>query len=144
MRRVRDILVVFIHVVVTWVRLSTPGGFRSVVSESVLVRHQLLILNRGRKRSSDLRVYDSVIAGLCSFLMRPGACSQIRDHSEAINTTAFPQNAGQAQIPGLVFPQTQKSTRSERAGTATHRRRPCNETTQSGVGCRRIAQQISL
>ena len=33
------------------VRLVKPGGFRSVVAESVLMRHQLLILNRGRKRA---------------------------------------------------------------------------------------------
>jgi hypothetical protein len=68
---VRDILVLFIHVVVTLVRLSTPGGLRSVVAESVLVRHQLLILNRGRQRSPNLRLYDRVIAGLCTILMRP-------------------------------------------------------------------------
>jgi len=68
---VRDMLVLFIHVVVTLVRLWKPGGFRAVVAESVLVRHQLLILKRGRKRSPNLRVYDRVIAGLCTFLMRP-------------------------------------------------------------------------
>src|SRR6478736_5474154 len=71
MQRMRDILVLFIHVVVTLVRLSKPGGFRAVVAESVLVRHQLMILKRGRKRSSNLRVYDRVIASLCTFLMRP-------------------------------------------------------------------------
>ena len=64
-------LALFIHVVVTMVRLSTPGGLRSVVAESVLVRHQLLILNRGRKRAPNLRVSDRVIGGLCTFLMRP-------------------------------------------------------------------------
>jgi hypothetical protein len=62
--RVREILVLFIHAVVTLLRLSTPGGLRSVVAESVLVRHQLLILNRGRKRAPNLRVYDRIIAGL--------------------------------------------------------------------------------
>ena len=67
----RDILALFIHVVVTLVRLTTPGGLRSVVAESVLVRHQLLILNRGRKRAPNLRVSDRVIAGLCTFLMQP-------------------------------------------------------------------------
>src|SRR5262249_13054161 len=52
------ILVLFIHVIVTLVRVSTLRGSRSVVAESVLLRHQLLILNRGRKRSPNLRVYD--------------------------------------------------------------------------------------
>src|SRR5262249_13344365 len=47
-----------------------PGGLRSVVAESVLVRQQLLILNRGRKRSPNLRAADRIIAGLCTLFMR--------------------------------------------------------------------------
>jgi hypothetical protein len=42
-----------------------------VVAESVLVKQQLLILNRSRHRSPNLRVCDRVIAGLCALLMRP-------------------------------------------------------------------------
>jgi hypothetical protein len=39
------------HLLATVARLVGPGGTRSVVAESVLVKHQLLILNRSRKRS---------------------------------------------------------------------------------------------
>src|SRR5207237_7568584 len=48
-------------------------------AESVLVKQQLLILNRPRKRSPNLRVADRVVAGLCALLMRPGRliCSAI-------------------------------------------------------------------
>jgi hypothetical protein len=42
-------------VIVTVVRLAGPGGLRSVVAESVLVKHQLRILNRGRKRAPTSR-----------------------------------------------------------------------------------------
>jgi putative transposase len=58
--------------VATIARLAGPGGARSVVAESVLVKHQLLILNRSRKRSLNLRPSDRVVAGLCALLMRPG------------------------------------------------------------------------
>ena len=57
--------------IVTVIRLSKPCGLRSVVAESALVRHQLLILNRGRKRAPNLRVSDRIIAGLCTLVMRP-------------------------------------------------------------------------
>ena len=60
-----------VHLIVVLVRLARPGGFRSVVAESVLVRHQLLILNRGRKRAPNLRAADRIIAGLCTLFMRP-------------------------------------------------------------------------
>jgi hypothetical protein len=47
----RDVVALFVHSIVTIVRLAEPGGLRAVVAESVLVKHQLLILNRGRKRA---------------------------------------------------------------------------------------------
>ena len=66
----RDLLVLLLHLIVTVVRVAKPGGFRSVVAESVLVRHQLLILNRGRKRAPNLRSADRMIASLCVLFIR--------------------------------------------------------------------------
>src|SRR5215469_570657 len=67
----RDLVILFIHLIATFARLLGPGGLRSVVAESVLVKQQLLILNRSRKRSPYLRVSDRVVAGVCALLMRP-------------------------------------------------------------------------
>jgi hypothetical protein len=67
----RDVAVLFLHLLVTVARLAGPGGARSVVAESVLVKHQLLILSRSRKRSLHLCLSDRTIAGLCALLMRP-------------------------------------------------------------------------
>ena len=68
----RDLAVLFLHLLVTVARLAGPGGARAVVAESVLVKHQLLILNRSRKRSPNLRPSDRVVAGLCALFMRQG------------------------------------------------------------------------
>src|SRR5215467_2724239 len=67
----RDIFSLFLHLIVTIIRLAQPGGLRSVVAESVLMRHHVLILNRGRKRAPKLRSSDRIISGLCTLLMRP-------------------------------------------------------------------------
>src|SRR4029453_18949104 len=67
----RDLFILFVHLIVTLARLAGPGGVRAVVAESVLVKHQLLILNRSRKRSPRLRLGDRLVAGLCALLMRP-------------------------------------------------------------------------
>ena len=67
----RDVVILLVHVLVTVVRLIRPGGLRSVVAESALVRHQLLILHRGRKRAPNLRAADRILAGLCTLFMRP-------------------------------------------------------------------------
>src|SRR5438445_8733826 len=69
---VRDLAVLFLHLLATVARLVGPGGARSVLAESVLVKHQLVILNRSRKRSPNLRPSDRVVAGLCALFMRPG------------------------------------------------------------------------
>ena len=67
----RDAFTLFLHAIVMVIRLGRPGGLRSVVAESVLMRHQILILNRGRKRAPNLRASDRIIAGLCTLLMPP-------------------------------------------------------------------------
>jgi hypothetical protein len=69
---VRDLTVLFLHLLATVARIAGPGGARSVVAESVLVKHQLLILNRSRKRSLNLRPSDRMVAGLCAVFIRPG------------------------------------------------------------------------
>src|ERR1700704_2846735 len=68
----RDLAVLLMHLLMTVARLLGPGGARAVVAESVLVKHQLLILNRSRKRAPNLRVSDRIVAGLCALLIRPG------------------------------------------------------------------------
>jgi len=68
---IRDLAILFLHFIVTVARLFGPGGVRSVVAESLLVKHQLLILNRSRVRAPDLKPADRIIAGLCAILMRP-------------------------------------------------------------------------
>ena len=47
----RDLLILLIHLIVTIARLLGPGGRRSIVAESLLVKHQLLILKRPRQRA---------------------------------------------------------------------------------------------
>ena len=67
----RDLAILFIHLVTTVARLARPGGVRSVIAESILVKHQLLILNRSRQRAPNLRLSDRIVAGWCALFMRP-------------------------------------------------------------------------
>src|SRR5262245_26742201 len=41
------------------------------MAESVLAKHQLLVLNRSRKRSPQLRPSDVIVAVLCAIFIRP-------------------------------------------------------------------------
>ena len=66
----RDLAILLIHLILTITRLLGPGGARSVVAESLLVKHQLLILNRSRQRAPILRPIDRFIVGLFAILIR--------------------------------------------------------------------------
>ena len=68
----RDLAILFLHLITTVTRLLGPGGARSIVAESLLVKQQLLIINRSRERAPNLRTSDRIIAGLCTMLMHPG------------------------------------------------------------------------
>jgi len=59
----RDLVVLFIHFIATLARLLGPGGARSLVAESLLLKHQLLILNRSRQRAPNLSAPDRIFAG---------------------------------------------------------------------------------
>jgi len=48
---VRDLAVLFVHLIATVAKLLGRGGARSVVANSLLLKHQLLILNRSRERA---------------------------------------------------------------------------------------------
>jgi hypothetical protein len=67
----RDLLILLVHLMVSLARLAGPGGLRSVVAESVLVRHQLLVRRGGRKRAPNLRAADQITMGLCTPFIRP-------------------------------------------------------------------------
>ncbi len=67
----RDLIVLLVHLVTTVLRIARPGGLRSVIAESVLIKHQLLIVKRSRRRAPNLHALDRLIAGLCSLWIRP-------------------------------------------------------------------------
>ena len=47
----RDLAVLVLHLLATVARLAGPGGARAVVAESVLLKQQLLMFNRSRRRA---------------------------------------------------------------------------------------------
>jgi len=93
------LVILFLHFVVTLARFLRPGGVRSVVAESALLKHQLLILNRSRQRSPNLRSSDRVVAGLCALLIFPHPSDPFSNRSE--NLDSFGIQAG--TVDGLAL-----------------------------------------
>lgn len=63
-RLMRNLLVLAIHLFVTFARLVRPSGVRAVAAESLLLKHQLVISNRFRQRAPNLNSLDPFVLGL--------------------------------------------------------------------------------
>ena len=67
----RHFLVLFIHLIAILTQLLQPGGVRSLIAECLLLKHQLLIVNRSWQRSPNLSSWDRILAGWMALLVRP-------------------------------------------------------------------------
>ena len=67
----KDLLILLIHLLTTIARHLGPGGAKAIVADSLLMKQQLLIMNRTRRRSPNLSVLDRVLLGFWSLLLSP-------------------------------------------------------------------------
>jgi len=65
------IVILLIHVLVTFARLQGPGGERAFTAHSLLMKQQLLVINRSQKGSPNLSVIDRFLVGFWSLFPRP-------------------------------------------------------------------------
>src|SRR5215469_14521650 len=140
----RDLLILFVHLLTTVARLASPGGVRSVVAESVLVRHQLLILNRSRHRAPHLRLSDRLVAGWCALFMRP---------SRLIRSAIVLKPSTLLHLHQILTQRKYRLLFSPKSRRKPGPRGPNKELIEAVVqmkqrnptwGCPRIAQQIAL
>ena len=66
-----DLLALLAHLMTIVATLLGPGGVKAVVAESLLLKHQLLILNRLRKRAPNLCALHRLLMGFWSLFLRP-------------------------------------------------------------------------
>ena len=67
----RDLLLLAVHLFVTLAKLARPGGVRSVIAESLLLKHQLIVSGRSRRRAPPLTTVDRFVFGLMALFVRP-------------------------------------------------------------------------
>ena len=65
------LLILTVHLLSTIAKLVRPGGVRAVVAESLLLKQQLLISSRARRRAPNLNSFDRFLLGLGSLLPNP-------------------------------------------------------------------------
>ena len=140
----RDLIVLILHLVTTLFRLASPGGLRAVVAESILAKHQLLILNRSRKRSPNLRIQDRLIAGFCSLWIKPSRLRRVAIAFKPSTLLSFHRALVQRKYRLLFSPKRRtkpgpKGPTADLIGAVVEikKRNP-------NWGCPQIADQINL
>jgi putative transposase len=63
------LLILAVHLLATVAKLLRPGGAGAVVAESLLLRHQLVISSRARRRAPNLNSFDRLVFGLWSLFV---------------------------------------------------------------------------
>ncbi len=64
-----EIIELLVHCFVTLIKLLKPGGVKLVMAESIVMKHQLIVMNRARKRSPSLVTRDRFLFGLLAILI---------------------------------------------------------------------------
>jgi len=108
------------------------GGLGGVLAESVLVKHQLLILNRGRKRAKS-QSFGSYRCGLYS-VHAPPTDSSVGYRREAIHFVKSARRADRTKVSAVVLAANWSPSGPERTDQRTHRCHRGDETAESDLG----------
>ena len=140
----KDLLVLLVHLLTTIAKLLGPGGAKAVVADSLLMKQQLLVINRSRRRAPNLSALDRFLIGFWSLflnprrlqraavIIRPSTLLKFHDILKKRKYRLLYSSAGSKRKPGPKGP----SQELIQAIVEMKQRNP-------RFGCPRIAQQIN-
>ena len=67
--RMKDLLLTLLHLAVMTAKLCGPGGVRAVIAENLVLKQQLIVLRRCRKRAPNLMLSDRLLCGFGSLFL---------------------------------------------------------------------------
>ena len=73
----RDLLLALLHLAVVTAKLCGSSGVRAVMAENLLLKQQLLVLRRARKRAPNLTPSDRLLCGFWSVFLSPGRLRKV-------------------------------------------------------------------
>ena len=131
------------HLLVTLARLACPGGVRSVVAESLAVKHQLLIMKRSRQRAPNLTSWDRLLLGFYTLLVSPTRVRKMAVITKPSTLLRFHHALVKCKYHLLYG--SQRPRRPGPKGPSSELIAAVDETKRRNprMGCRKIAEQIS-
>ena len=139
----KNLLLLLAHLLTTLARVIKPGGVRAVVAENLLLKQQLLVLNRSRHRAPNLRALERVLFGFWALFLSP---HRIRRAAVVLRPSSL------LRFHAALKQHKYRLLFSPRKGGAPGPKGPARELIQAIVelkqrnprfGCPRIAQQLA-
>ena len=65
----KNLVLLLAHLLTTLARAFGPGGARAVVAENLLLKQQLLVLNRSWRRAANLSALERVLFGFWALFL---------------------------------------------------------------------------
>ena len=87
----RDLLLALLHLAVVPAKLCGSGGVRAVMAENLLLKQQLLVLRRARKRAPNLTSSDRLLFGFWSIFLTAGRIRKVAIALQPSTLLAFHQ-----------------------------------------------------
>lgn len=72
----KDLFILTAHLFTTIAKLLGPGGIKAVVADSLLMKQQLLVMNRSRQRAPKLSTLNRFLFGFLSLFLSPHRISR--------------------------------------------------------------------
>src|SRR5467141_4472176 len=87
----KELLLTLLHLAVVTVKLCGAGGVRAVIAENLLLKQQLIVLRRARKRAPNLKSSDRLLCGFGSRFLSPGRIRKVAIALRPATRLAFHQ-----------------------------------------------------
>jgi transposase InsO family protein len=139
----KNLLILLAHLLTTIAKLLRPGGARAIVADSLLMKQQLLIINRSRRRAPNFSALERFLFGFWSLFLNPR-----RIHQAAVIIRPSTLLNFHDMLKKRKYRRLYSSGRKGKPGP----KGPSRDLIQAIVelkqrnsrfGCRRIAQQIN-
>ena len=140
----KDVFFLLFHLLTAITKLLRPGGSRAVIAENLLLKQQLIIHTRSRKRAPNLTTKDRTVLGFLSLFLNPRRLVRTAVIIKPSTLLAFHKALKKRKYRLLYSP---------RGGRKPGPKGPSREVIRAIVemkqrnpryGCPRIAQQINL
>ena len=124
----RNLLLALLHLAVVTAKLCGSGGVRAVMAENLLLKQQLIVLRRARKRAPNLTLERPaavrILVDLPQSRTHPKGC----DCPSALDASGISSSLGPSQIPSAVLIEAVSPRSPDRKGRMRRSFRPSSNS----------------